>query len=96
MVEREQVMRRRDPKTPEEWQEAVDAAAGARAIADCMMYGLLTGPKINVRRCDDILERGRKRGVTPSRSSTDLAVELVQQMNAEAAEKAKPISPQSL
>jgi hypothetical protein len=74
---------RRDPKTPEEWQEAVDAAAGARAIADCAMYGLITGgPKINVRRCDDILARGRKRGIAPSRTDTELVVELVKQINA--------------
>jgi hypothetical protein len=28
----------KDPETSEEWQEAVDAAAGARTIADLKMY----------------------------------------------------------
>jgi hypothetical protein len=74
---------RRDPKTPEEWQEAVDVAAGVRAIADCKMYGLIEGgPEIDIARCDDILARGRRRGITPSRPVTELAVELVKQINA--------------
>lgn len=65
-------------------QEAVDAAAGARALADCMMYGLLTGPKINVERCDQILTAGRRRGIHPSKPATDLAIELATAINQEA------------
>jgi hypothetical protein len=78
--------RRRDPKTRAEWQEAVDAAAAARAVADCIMYGLLTpGLTINVARCDEILERGRSRGVTPSRPVVELAAEFVEAYNLELA-----------
>lgn len=56
----------RDPQTPEEWREAVDSAALMRAIYDCYLYGLLTGPKINVDRCDELLERGRALGYQPA------------------------------
>lgn len=75
---------RKEPKTPAEWQEAVDAAAGARALADCMMYGLLKGPAIDVKRCDELLEAGSARGVYPSRAAGDLALEMVAGINAEA------------
>lgn len=72
----------REPETSAEWQEAVDAAAGLRAIADCKMYGLLEGgPQINVERCDDILKYGRARGVYPSKPDTDLAVAMVAAIN---------------
>lgn len=61
-----------DPQTPEEWQEAVDLAAGARLIADCKMYGVITGgPAIDVARCDFILRRGAKLGIRPSRPPLD-------------------------
>jgi len=77
------------PKTTAEWQEAVDAAAGMRAIADCKMYGLIEGgPSINVERCDWILARGRRRNVTPSRSGKELAIELIAAINME--EKEQP------
>lgn len=36
-------MKANEPQTPEQWQEAVDAAAACRAIADCAMYGLIEG-----------------------------------------------------
>lgn len=56
-----------DPKTPEQWQEAVDAAEGLLLIDSARQYGLITGgPKINADRCDEILRRGRERGVYPS------------------------------
>jgi hypothetical protein len=74
----------RDPQTPEEWQEAVDAAAGMRALADCKMYGVIEGgPDINIARCDELLECGRKRGVYPSRPVVDLAVEVAAAFNRE-------------
>lgn len=66
------------PKTRAEWQEAVDGAAGLRALADCKMYALIEGgPEINVERCDQILEQGRARGVRPSKSDVDLALDFV-------------------
>lgn len=75
----------RKPRTAREWQDAVDAAAAARTIADCKMYGLLEGgPVIDVARCDEILERGRRRGVTPSRPVEELAVALMLAFNEEA------------
>lgn len=75
----------RDPQTPEQWREAVDAAAASRMIADCKMYGLLEGgPEIDVARCDSLLERGAARGVRPSGSAAKLAVEYVEAYNAEA------------
>jgi hypothetical protein len=78
----------KEPKTRAEWQEAVDAAAAARVVADCMMYGLLVGgPTINVERCDQIIERGQAREVYPSGPVADLAVELVASINAEAEER---------
>ena len=62
-----------DPRTTAEWQDAVDAAIGMRAIADCKMYGLIEGgPVINVKRCDEIIRRGMARGIQPSASSADL------------------------
>jgi hypothetical protein len=77
----------REPQTPEEWQEAVNAAAGARAVADCKLYGLLVGgPNINVRRCDQILARGRKQGITPSHPIDELAVAFVLAFNNEEAD----------
>jgi len=51
--------------TPQEWQEAVNAACLMRNVADCMMYGLLTGPAVDVARCDDLLERGAALGIHP-------------------------------
>jgi hypothetical protein len=79
-----------DPQTPEEWQNAVDVAAAFRYIWDCRMYGLLEGGgNINVARCDELLERGRERGVRPSRPVFALAVELIDAINnVTAAEKA--------
>jgi hypothetical protein len=77
-------MKGQEPKTPEEWQEVVDMAAAARAVADCKMYGLLTGgPDIDVERCDDLLRRGRKRGITPSRPVGELAAAFVRMVNEE-------------
>lgn len=85
-----------DPKTPAEWQEAVDAAAACRAIADCKMYGLLEGgPEINVARCDEILGRGRRRGVHPSSSVRELALEMVRQVNGGAKNDADKIDGKS-
>ena len=55
------------PQTPEEWQTAVDAAEGALALDSCRQYGLVTGgPKVNVNRCCEIIDAGRKRGIVPS------------------------------
>jgi hypothetical protein len=56
----------KDPKTSAEWQEAVNAAYILRAIADCQMYGLIeTDMKIDIARCDHILEEGSALGHFP-------------------------------
>jgi hypothetical protein len=76
------------PRTPAQWQEAVDGAAGARVIADCMMYGLLQGDvEINVERCDYILEQGKRRGILPSHDPVELAIGLIRAMQEEAREQ---------
>lgn len=81
-------MKRREPHTPAEWQEAVDGAAACRIIADCMMYGLLEGDlSIDVPRCDYILENGRKLGITPSKPVTDLALGFIAAHNEQAGER---------
>jgi hypothetical protein len=74
----------KQPRTPAEWQEAVDVAAALRAIADCKMYGLIEGGfHIKVARCDEILERGARRGVHPSRPPGELAVGYIAAYNAQ-------------
>jgi hypothetical protein len=74
------VSRHPDPRTPAEWQEAVDLAELHRALWDCHLYGLLEGSlfekfrtpagrwkdKVNVARCDYLLAKGRERGVQPA------------------------------
>lgn len=81
-------MSRKDPRTREEWQLAVDAACALRLIADCKMYGLIAGgPTIDVGRCDDILDRGKAHGIHPSKPQADLAIAIIAAINEEAAEK---------
>ena len=47
-----------DPKTPQEWQEAVDAAQFFTTFESCKMYGLVKGgPNVNMQRCEEILEQ---------------------------------------
>jgi hypothetical protein len=54
------------PKKPGEWQAAVDAAHAALALNSARRYGLVTGgPAVNVDRCAELLEKGRKLGYVP-------------------------------
>lgn len=72
----------KSPQTEAEWQEAFDLANAARMIADARMYGLMEGgPQINLSRCDEIIERGRRRGLQTSKPVAQLAVELVLEIN---------------
>lgn len=72
----------KEPQTPEEWQQAVDVAAGARCIADCKMYGLIAGgPRIDIERADNLLARGREQGIEPSRPAHEIAIDLITQLN---------------
>ena len=57
----------RDPRTPEEWQDAVNAARYFLIIADCTSYGILHyRGEVNLGRCNDILQRGAARGILPA------------------------------
>lgn len=61
-----------NPRTPAEWQEAVNAAAYGLALDSAFQYGLLErsdGSKesgVNVERCRRILEAGAKKGLKPA------------------------------
>jgi hypothetical protein len=59
-----------DPKTPDEWQLAVDAAEMLLLIDSARLYGLITGgPRAKVKRCEEILRIGREHGFTPGPAS---------------------------
>lgn len=50
-------MKTRWPRTPEDWQDAYDAALAARGVADMRMYGLVSGgPRIDLKRCYRLIE----------------------------------------
>jgi hypothetical protein len=56
----------KDPESLEDWQLAVDAAKGYVALEASRQYGLVTGgPGVNLERCYEILEEGRRRGLKP-------------------------------
>lgn len=62
----------RDPRTPAEWQDAVDAAEFGLALESARMYGLVAGgPRVNCERCEDILAAGRARGITPATDAVE-------------------------
>ncbi|MGH2556393.1 MAG: hypothetical protein ACRDHO_11825, partial [Actinomycetota bacterium] len=46
----------RDPQTPEEWQEAVDAAVFCLGLHAAQFYGLVTGPAVDIKRCERLIE----------------------------------------
>lgn len=72
----------KDPKTYAEWQVAVDAAAGFIAIDDCRLYGLITGgPTVDRNRSLDILEKGKARGIRPSRPDQEIAIGIIKEWN---------------
>lgn len=56
----------KDPETPAEWQEAVDAAGFWMLVESARMYGLVeSGPKGNIERCEELLRRGAALGFKP-------------------------------
>lgn len=56
-----------DPVTPQEWQDAVDAAEACLRLDAARLYGLISGgPKVDVERCGRILYQGRERGFVPA------------------------------
>ena len=60
-------MKKRTRRLKKEWQEAVDLANFYLLLDSCRQYGSVTGgPKINVDRCVEIIQEGKKRGISPS------------------------------
>ena len=69
-----------NPKTPEQWQEAVDAAYACLVLDAAVGYGLVERERIggvndgeriafsgvNTDRCLELLERGAELGYTPT------------------------------
>lgn len=54
--------RQRDPRTAEEWQEAVDQAEFFLLVESARLYGLITTDlKIDAERCIEIRAGGRRR-----------------------------------
>ena len=55
-----------DPQTPEEWQEAADLAEFHLMIHATQRHGLTGGPKINARRCRELLKRAVRMKIHPA------------------------------
>lgn len=61
-----------DPKTPEEWQDAVDTAHVMLLIDAASRYGLVrNAPRIDVGRCEEILARGKALGYEPAEDAAE-------------------------
>lgn len=57
----------REPVTDMEWQDAVDAAEFALHLESARHFGVVEGcPEVDVARAEDLLARGRRRGVFPT------------------------------
>lgn len=55
-----------NPRSSSEWHEAVDGAAMLLLIDSAVLYGLIeTDMTIDVRRCEEVLAEGRRRGYEP-------------------------------
>lgn len=77
-----------DPVTPEEWQEAVDAAHACLALDAARQYGFVTGgPTVVVHRCELILVAGRARGFTPRLDAVERFVEVLRDAGREDSER---------
>ena len=56
-----------EPTTREEWQQAVDVAQFLLLLDSARQYGLIEGgPKVNLERAVTLIEKGKRRGVTPA------------------------------
>jgi hypothetical protein len=65
-----------EPETTKEWQEAVNLAELYSLVDSAIKYGLIDySGKINIERCDDILERGRKRNIYPVKAQVDQLIQ---------------------
>jgi hypothetical protein len=54
-----------EPSSAAEWQEAVDLADVLLRVDSAEQYGLITGPRVDVERCERILDAGKRLGYTP-------------------------------
>ncbi len=55
------------PKTPKQWQDAVDIAEWGSHLESARAHGLITGGLLcNQTRCEQILNDGRARGIRPT------------------------------
>jgi len=69
------------PRTPEQWQFAVDGAYACLLLDSARQYGLVTGgPHVKVDRCVELLARGAAKGFVPDE---DKAVDFIAAFNAE-------------
>lgn len=61
----------RDPKTPEEWQNA--AADALLKIDSARIYGLVTGgPEVDAHRCREIVSRAQElHGIEPRENAVE-------------------------
>ncbi|OJW05300.1 MAG: hypothetical protein BGO49_31230 [Planctomycetales bacterium 71-10] len=65
-----------NPTSPEEWQNAVDAAKALGVLHAARSYGIVKGgPEVDVDRCDALLERGLRLGITPRPDAVERFVE---------------------
>lgn len=55
----------RTPKTPGEWQSAMNGADVAMRLVSAQQYGILSPLVINEARCLELLAQGRKLGYRP-------------------------------
>lgn len=64
-----------EPKSEQEWQDAVDTAHVMLLIDSATKYGLVRGgPKIDVARCEDVLARGKALGYEPAEDAPERLV----------------------
>ncbi len=82
-------MKRDQPKTGQEWREAVNLAELYCLVDSAVKYGLVTfSGVIDINRCEEILEQGRRRGVFPVKAEVDaLMRDLVSSSSATVASK---------
>lgn len=67
-----------DPQTPEQWQHAVDLAYSYLLFDSARQYGLVTGgPTVRTKRCEEILQAGRARGISPAPASIDRCIDSI-------------------
>ncbi|PLS87257.1 MAG: hypothetical protein CYG60_02855 [Actinobacteria bacterium] len=65
-----------DPRTPEEWQAACDAADALLKLDAARIYGLLSrGPEVDAERCWEIVHHARElHGIEPSEDAVEKLV----------------------